>query len=295
MGGLRLTIFAIIALLFTIPATADSAGFGEAGGWTILKADDNCAMHQAFEGPGETELFLTKYANGELFIILTNSNWSAHDGGKYDLTYVIDRQQFGGGLATGITSSMRNGFVSGFGPEFERSFAEGSALDIYIGKQVIDRLRLAGTGRAMTMLNACLFSVNREIAAATREKARWADIPPDPFAGASAAGNAAPAKRVGPAPASPRDMTGTWLSANDYPTAALRELRSGRTSFKITVGTDGRATNCAVTASSGSRDLDDAACTTIMRRARFIPAIDAHGDPIEGQWSSTMSWTIPQQ
>lgn len=92
----------------------------------------------------------------------------------------------------------------------------------------------------------------------------------------------------------PRGNPGSWATTNDYPTRALREEREGTTGFRVTVGPDGRVTDCQVTSSSGSPDLDDAACKNVQRRARFNPATDGEGNPTTGTYSNRVRWVIPK-
>jgi protein TonB len=104
---------------------------------------------------------------------------------------------------------------------------------------------------------------------------------------------APPPPRVQPKNPEPRGRPGDWANANDYPSRALREERAGVTRFRVQVDTNGRATNCRVTGSSGHADLDDTTCKLIERRARFRPATDGNGDPTTGSWSSAVRWEIP--
>lgn len=92
----------------------------------------------------------------------------------------------------------------------------------------------------------------------------------------------------------PRGNPGSWATTNDYPTRALREEREGTTGFRVSVGPDGRVTSCQVTSSSGSPDLDDAACKNVQRRARFNPATDGEGKPTTGTYSNRVRWVIPK-
>ncbi|MGL5838790.1 MAG: energy transducer TonB [Sphingorhabdus sp.] len=87
--------------------------------------------------------------------------------------------------------------------------------------------------------------------------------------------------------------TGNWASTTDYPIKALREGREGIVQFMVVVGADGRAKSCTVTVSSGHADLDHAACSNVMTRARFAPARDANGNPVEETWLSKMEFRIP--
>ncbi|GAA4764641.1 energy transducer TonB [Novosphingobium ginsenosidimutans] len=105
---------------------------------------------------------------------------------------------------------------------------------------------------------------------------------------------APPPPRVQPKPATPKGNPANWATTNDYPTRALREEREGTTSFRVTVGPDGRVTGCSVTSSSGSPDLDDATCQNVTRRARFNPATDGEGQPTSGSYSNRVRWVIPK-
>lgn len=104
----------------------------------------------------------------------------------------------------------------------------------------------------------------------------------------------APPPRVQPKGATPRGNPANWATTNDYPTRALREEREGTTSFRVTVGPDGRVTSCDITGSSGSPDLDEATCSNVTRRARFNPATDGEGQPTSGAYSNRVRWVIPK-
>ena len=94
--------------------------------------------------------------------------------------------------------------------------------------------------------------------------------------------------------ASPRGNSGSWATPNDYPARALREERAGTTRFRVTIGPDGRVTNCEITGSSGHADLDEATCKNVTRRARFKPALDAAGNAISDTYSNAVRWEIPK-
>jgi protein TonB len=105
---------------------------------------------------------------------------------------------------------------------------------------------------------------------------------------------APPPPRFQPKGAVPKGNPGSWATTNDYPSRALREEREGTTGFRVTVGPDGRVTDCQVTSSSGHGDLDAAACDNIRRRARFNPAMDGDGNPTTGSYSNRVRWVIPK-
>ncbi len=99
------------------------------------------------------------------------------------------------------------------------------------------------------------------------------------------------AKRPNPAP---KGNTGNWANSNDYPRRALQQEREGTSGFRVTVGPNGRVTDCSITSSSGHPDLDEATCANVTRRGRFEPALDSEGNPTSGSWSSRVRWEIPK-
>ncbi len=111
-------------------------------------------------------------------------------------------------------------------------------------------------------------------------------VPPPPAA--------PPPPRFSPKSAVPKGNPGNWATTNDYPSRALREERAGVSGFRVSVGPDGRVTDCQITSSSGSPDLDEATCSNVQRRARFTPAMDGEGQPTSGSYSGRIRWVIPK-
>ena len=79
---------------------------------------------------------------------------------------------------------------------------------------------------------------------------------------------------------------------DNYPSAALRKEIEGTVGVRVTVGPDGRVSGCTVSGSSGSGDLDSAACDGMTRYARFEPALDAGGSPTTGSFSTRIVYKI---
>jgi periplasmic protein TonB len=111
-------------------------------------------------------------------------------------------------------------------------------------------------------------------------------VPPPPAA--------PPPPRFTPKAPAPKGNPANWATTSDYPSRALREERQGVTSFRVTVGPDGKVTGCTVTGSSGSPDLDEATCSNVQRRARFTPATDGDGNPTTGSYANRIRWVIPK-
>lgn len=112
---------------------------------------------------------------------------------------------------------------------------------------------------------------------------------------------AAPAAPPAPPPpgpskarsASPKGQAG-WaarIQAN-YPTRAAREEREGRVGVRVSIGPDGKVSACSVSSSSGSPDLDAAACDGMTRYARFNPALADDGSPTTGSYSTAIVYKL---
>ena len=115
--------------------------------------------------------------------------------------------------------------------------------------------------------------------------------PPPQITVAPPAPRPPPPARVQPARA--RANLASYVSNEDYPQDAIRNGDQGRTSFVLTVGTNGRVTGCSVTSSSGSNSLDRATCRILTSRARFTPAHDSSGNPVSDKVSGTIRWVLP--
>lgn len=83
------------------------------------------------------------------------------------------------------------------------------------------------------------------------------------------------------------------IRGDDYPSSAQSRGDEGTVRVRLTVGTNGRVTNCAVASSSGSRTLDDTTCRLLRSRARFTPARDNNGNPIQDTVTSPpITWRL---
>lgn len=107
-----------------------------------------------------------------------------------------------------------------------------------------------------------------------------------------------------PVPAPPRftpkaarakgNMAG-WVTENDYPSADLRAGHEGRTAYRLSIDTNGKVTNCTVTASSGFPGLDKTTCDKLTSRGKFEPATNSDGERVAGTFSAAVTWRIPEE
>jgi protein TonB len=111
-----------------------------------------------------------------------------------------------------------------------------------------------------------------------------------------------PSPPAPPAPPPPRVSQAAGLRGNPanffgpdaYPPAAQRAGAQGRVVARLTVGTDGRVSDCSVTSSSGNDDLDSTTCRIARNRVRFTPARDDSGQPMTSTYTLPVRWVLPQ-
>jgi TonB family protein len=85
----------------------------------------------------------------------------------------------------------------------------------------------------------------------------------------------------------------SWVSWNDYPSAALREERGGTVVMALSVNATGSVEACRVVVSSGFEPLDQGSCQTMIARARYAPATDHSGAAKPSTAIERIRWIIP--
>ena len=83
------------------------------------------------------------------------------------------------------------------------------------------------------------------------------------------------------------------ISADDYPAEAMKRHEEGTVRVKLKVGADGRVVGCSII-QSATPALDVATCRVLTARARFTPAKDQFGKPIEDEFvAPPIRWVLP--
>lgn len=90
----------------------------------------------------------------------------------------------------------------------------------------------------------------------------------------------------------PEWIGGAINNARDYPTpAGGRQARIGtEVIVKVTVGTDGRASDCSVYKPSPDAEADAITCRLVVQRLRFRPALNVAGDPVPAPFFWRQRW-----
>ena len=90
-----------------------------------------------------------------------------------------------------------------------------------------------------------------------------------------------------------RNGPGAFISPEDYPAAALQARQQGTVRFRLTVSAEGRVTYCTILQSSGHSILDASICRLMRSRARFTPATDSSGNPVQSAIDEQYTWKLP--
>jgi hypothetical protein len=92
--------------------------------------------------------------------------------------------------------------------------------------------------------------------------------------------------------AMPSGNAATWLKDSDYPAGMARFGQQAIVDFRLIVGADGNAETCHVQLSTDT-GFNDVVCGTVMKRAKFSPALDRDGVPIRSFYRNVAVFKIP--
>jgi TonB family protein len=145
---------------------------------------------------------------------------------------------------------------------FWDALAGAQELQIKAGGHVRRRIALPNAAAAVRALRQCASDAFREWGV---DEAAWSAL-----------------QRL------PHSTNAMGMTDNDYPTDELDRNGQGQVVVRVTVSAEGRATACAIVATSNTPSMDRATCPAVMSRARFTPALDAQGRPTEAQIVSSV-------
>lgn len=95
----------------------------------------------------------------------------------------------------------------------------------------------------------------------------------------------------------PRGNLSNWLDVEAAPPELMKQLNNRLTvRFTLSVGPDGRPTGCTHDGRTNrDKQFGELTCSQMKRRARFHPAKDAQGLPVNGTYSNTATWYVPKK
>ncbi|MBT2133944.1 hypothetical protein KK137_06320 [Croceibacterium sp. LX-88] len=140
-------------------------------------------MFDDYEGEGSTEVVLMIKDNpASTVLMITNSNWSAKDGERYELKYYLGDWVYTLESLGIEQTSFRKGFGTVVNAKFLGDMAKASGLTIMRGEALIDDLSLDGSGAALAVLERCRRELAADVEQERKDRERLEHIPLDPFA-----------------------------------------------------------------------------------------------------------------
>ncbi len=92
--------------------------------------------------------------------------------------------------------------------------------------------------------------------------------------------------------AEPANSPAKWLTSNDYPREMLAAGKQAIIKFRLNVDERGAPTSCDIQRAFGDPVFDKLSCQAMMRRARFLPALDENGRPAPSYFLSTIKFIM---
>lgn len=282
IGALGLA-FAGGAQIASPPASAQSSEtdrvYVDLGRWTIYETSRNrtCVLrHDASDG---SRLTITKTGTGSGQLAVEARARSIFVG---DITFAFDQDEFAG---TVIGDRTYTPFTSS--PEIETAFRAARILAVRHGGASIATIPLANSSSAFRLLKQC--AEEGRIGFGQSRAPQLAGPPPPPPSQSPSTRPLPPppvqaSRARDPAPSNRSE----WVREADYRRLSASDLGGGVLQYTLVVNARGRVEECIVNSSSGSREFDAVTCRNLQRRARFDPAMDAAGNPVEGRFSSAV-------
>jgi hypothetical protein len=149
-------------------------------GWLVVQRSGACAMGADFAGPGKTYVLVQKRVNGEVILSITNEAWSAREGEPYNVSYQLNGRAYADGSTIGYRSGAGRGLWSVMGQGFDRDFAAGTDLSVFLDGKFIRKVSLGGTSGAIAAVDRCVADLRSRIRSEKTDDG--GDLPLDPFA-----------------------------------------------------------------------------------------------------------------
>jgi TonB family protein len=242
-----------------------------AGPWRVERIDSRCTLIREEAGARPRFLALeTTPGSGVIRLIAADPGWSGFSPAEAAaMRFILEP---GDPVAGERVGPIRK--PAGAGVElnsvdwsFLGAFASAGAIRMEGKGRSPVRLELAGASSAVRALRHCEEDSLRQWGIDTGARAGLRRLPKPAGAGAI-----------------------SWFRWEEYPEEAVRARASGTAVARVAVDAAGRPANCSVVVSAGHPSLDSLTCKSILKRARFEPALDAAGKAVRSDYFARTVW-----
>ncbi len=273
--------------------------FVDLGRWVVLEDPANrmCELRLTSDRQTIVRYFKRDGAPGSLRLQSRSGSFSSMFVG--DVTWAFDDTQFSGRLTRNMYATSSDS------SDIEAAFRRARFLTVNHAGRMVTRVSLQTSSAGFRLLNQCAqqwrfpnpFTTGTTIARSDRSGS-----------GGGRTFTSAPARSAAPAPSvstrrsvpqAQPPVTGPyppnrpleainpneWVRSEDI---SSRRNAGGVLRFTLMVDPSGRAEECIVNQSTGSRRFDGRLCGLLQSRARFTPASDASGNPTRSSYSSSI-------
>lgn len=156
---MKRTALAIAACLFSIPAQAQSINVA---GWDVApiaegSAGSGCMMAADYDGG--TRVGLVMFRDYSWGITLYNASWRLTEGSKVKVEAYVDNRPLASGTADIVAPNLA--LLELQGASAYQALQAGHKLELYTNVGEV-RLRLTGTGKAMSAVLSCVGRINEQ-------------------------------------------------------------------------------------------------------------------------------------
>ncbi|MCK0098689.1 TonB family protein [Qipengyuania sp. S6317L1] len=288
--------------------------FVDLGRWVILQDEARriCELRLSDGGPHVLSYQLQDGRAGSLTLQRRSGRYFSGMVGNVE--WAFDDARFAG-FSTG------EGFALSAGSSgVERGFRAAKVLTVSQGSQPVARIDLKTSSAGFRLLEQCSEQWRYIPWYRRQANAQYRDLPdarngrliagpsrPVPHSGARSAPNSSARSRPGgvapaldpaevggatqSAPVAARPISpSSWIRADDRLPWPSRGFPSGQGVLRYTLLVDevGRAQDCEVEGSTGSRKFDRRVCKLLVERARFDPARSSNGQAASARYTSTV-------
>lgn len=298
LGLLSLAGVVFAAVTASAQSRAQERVYVDLGNWTISTVGDSRTCTLRYSGSQGTRLVMTKTGTGSSVLTLELANRNLFVG---NVVFAFDEDEFPAQLQGGRLYTPDAG-----GSAIESAFRQSRVLALRQGGATLTSLSLNASSAGFRLLKQCAeqgrLGIARAPAPPAPEPAPEPARDPAPVAPPPVSASATPPPSAEPSPRSEPSLArnaqpispGSWIGDTDRLNFPSRGWSGGILRFTLAVDPRGRAGDCVVDRSTGDRRLDEQLCRQLQRRARFEPATNAQGNPVQGSFTSSLRISPPE-